>query len=115
MTQRGRVRTSAVLCAGAMSIIGAACSDDSEPITTTPDSVVTPSTDAPVDSTVAGETELPDDVTASGVLLAATLIASGNVQDAVASGLVTPAEVDEAIAAIESDTLDRWVALAEGQ
>lgn len=65
------------------------------------------------DSTAPESIGLPEDVTAAGVILAATLIASGNIDDAVASGLVTPAEVDEARAAIENGTLDRWVDLAE--
>jgi hypothetical protein len=54
-------------------------------------------------------------VRAAGVILAATLIATGNIDDAVASGLVSPAEVDEARKAIESGSLDRWVALAEAE
>lgn len=73
------------------------------------------STDAPLDTSAPADTELPPDVTASGVVLAATLLAAGNIDDAVASGLVTPAEVDEARAAIESGTLQRWVDLAEGK
>lgn len=92
-----------------------ACSGDDEPTTSVPESVAAPSTDAPGDPTAPAESEPPDDVTASGVVLAATLIAAGNIDDAVASGLVTPAEVDEARAAIEDGTLDRWVALAEGR
>lgn len=80
-----------------------------------PDSTMSPSTAAPADSSAPDAVELPDDVTAAGVILAATLIATGNIDDAVASGLVSPAEVDEARAAIESGTLDRWVSLAEDE
>jgi hypothetical protein len=103
----------AVLAVGALTI--SACSTDDEPTTSVPDSTISPSTDGPADSTQPEASELPEDVTAAGVVLAATLIATGNIDDAVASGLVSPAEVDEARAAIESGTLDRWVALAEGK
>ena len=115
MTSFGRhssIRSSLfALAAGALVI--SACSADDEPMTSVPDSVMSPSTDALADSTAPEASELPEDVTAAGVVLAATLIASGNIDDAVASGLVTPAEVDEARAAIENGTLDRWVDLAE--
>lgn len=99
------------LAVGALAI--SACSTEDEPMASVPDSTMSPSTDAPADSTPPEASNLPEDVTAAGVILAATLIASGNIDDAVASGLVTPAEVDEARAAIENGTLDRWVDLAE--
>jgi len=57
--------------------------------------------------------ELPSDLTARGVLLAAVLLSEGDVERAVADGLVTPAEVDEAIRAIERDELDVWAQRAE--
>lgn len=98
---------------GSLAVVG--CSDESQPMSTSPDTAVVPSTDTPTDVSKPADGTIPEDVTPSGVLLAATLIASGDVDDAVASGLVTPAEVDEAIAAIEAGTLDRWVALAEGK
>ena len=103
----------AALAVGALTI--SACSTDDEPTASVPDSTMSPSTDAPADSTAPVATELPDDVRAAGVILAATLIATGNIDDAVASGLVSPAEVDEARKAIESGSLDRWVALAEAE
>ena len=56
---------------------------------------------------------LPSDLTARGVLLAAVLLSDGDVEQAVADGLVTPAEVDEAIRAIEADELDVWAQRAE--
>lgn len=94
----------------------AGCSDADESEKNTPNSIVEPSVEVPSSSpTNQSESDMPPDVTASGVVLAATLIAAGNIEDAVASGLVTPAEVDEARDAIESGTLDRWVALAEGR
>ena len=57
--------------------------------------------------------ELPSDLTARGVLLAAVLLSDGDVEQAVADGLVTPAEVDEAIRAIETGELDVWAQRAE--
>lgn len=59
--------------------------------------------------------DLPSDVTARGVLLAAVLLSEGDVERAVADGLVTPAEVDEAIRAIERDELDAWAQRAESE
>lgn len=57
--------------------------------------------------------ELPSDLSARGVLLAAVLLSEGDVERAVADGLVTPAEVDEAIRAIEGGELDVWAERAE--
>ncbi len=57
--------------------------------------------------------ELPSDLSARGVLLAAVLLSEGDVERAVADGLVTPAEVDEAIRAIEGGELDAWAERAE--
>jgi len=57
--------------------------------------------------------DLPNDLTARGVLLAAVLLSDGDVEQAVADGLVTPAEVDEAIRAIETGELDVWAQRAE--
>ena len=57
--------------------------------------------------------ELPSDLSARGVLLAAVLLSEGDVERAVADGLVTPAEGDEAIRAIEGGALDVWAERAE--
>jgi len=57
--------------------------------------------------------ELPSDLSARGVLLAAVLLSEGDVERAVADGLVTPTEVDEAIRAIEREELDVWAQRAE--
>lgn len=108
-----RTYSLAALAAGALTIN--ACSTDDEPMASVPDTAMSPSTDAPADSTQPESSELPDDVRAAGVVLAATLIATGNIDDAVASGLVSPAEVDEARKAIEDGSLDRWVSLAEAE
>ncbi|WP_208322556.1 hypothetical protein [Salinibacterium sp. ZJ454] len=54
-----------------------------------------------------------DSVTAEGVLLAAVLLSTADIEAAVAEGLVTPGEVDEAQRAIDAGTLDEWRELAE--
>lgn len=56
---------------------------------------------------------LPADVTAKGVVLAAVLLASGDIDNAVGNGMVTPAEVDTAKVAIDQDLLDYWAQRAE--
>ncbi len=56
---------------------------------------------------------LPADVTAKGVVLAAVLLTSGDIDNAVGSGLVTPAEVDTAKTAIDQDLLEFWTQRAE--
>lgn len=57
----------------------------------------------------------PTDVTARGVLLAAVLVVEGDVQSAIADGLITVAELDEALLAIERDELDAWAKRAEAE
>ncbi|MEO7372954.1 MAG: hypothetical protein ABIW36_03470 [Terrimesophilobacter sp.] len=57
--------------------------------------------------------ELPANVTAKNVLVAAILLSTADIDGAVAEGLVTPAEVDAAAAAIKNDTLDLWRQRAE--
>jgi hypothetical protein len=53
------------------------------------------------------------DVRLDGVVLAALLLgAGGDLEAAVAAGLVTPAEVDTAAAALADGTLAAWVAEA---
>ena len=56
---------------------------------------------------------LPADVTAKGVVLAAVLLASGDIDNAVGNGLVTPAEVDTAKTAIDQNLLTYWSQRAE--
>ena len=56
--------------------------------------------------------ELSEDVTPVGVIAAAVLIATGDIEAAMADGLVTPAEVEVAADAIENGTLVDWVKLA---
>jgi len=57
--------------------------------------------------------QLPSDVTARGVLLAAILLRSGDIEIAVANGTVTPAEVERARQAIVDESLDIWRQRAE--
>jgi hypothetical protein len=57
--------------------------------------------------------DLPEDVTAKNVLVAAILLSTSDIDGAVAEGLVTPAEVDAAAAAIKDGTLDLWRQRAE--
>jgi len=53
------------------------------------------------------------DIRVDGVLLAALLLgAGGDLEAAVAAGLVTPAEIDTAAAALADGTLAAWVAEA---
>lgn len=58
-------------------------------------------------------TQLPAEVSAKGVLKAALLMATADVQAAVAAGMVTPAEVEAARQAQADGTLDVWRARAE--
>lgn len=57
--------------------------------------------------------DLPANVTAKNVLVAAVLLSTSDIDGAVAEGLVTPAEVDAAAAAIKNGTLDLWRQRAE--
>jgi hypothetical protein len=57
--------------------------------------------------------DLPEDVTAKNVLVAAILLSTSDIDGAVAEGIVTPAEVDAAAAAIKDGTLDLWRQRAE--
>ena len=65
----------------------------------------------PSRSIVSGE--LPENVTAKNVLVAAILLSTSDIDGAVAEGLVTPAEVDAAAEAIKNGTLDLWRQRAE--
>lgn len=53
-----------------------------------------------------------DQVSATGVLLAALVLRDGDIEQALADGRITVAEVDAAISAIQNETLPAWVALA---
>ena len=56
---------------------------------------------------------LSPDVTAFGVVLAAVLITSGDIEKALSEGLVTPEEVQEAQMAIAAGEVDLWRQRAE--
>jgi hypothetical protein len=70
-------------------------------------------TAAPAEADPETMVKAPDAVTAEGVVLAAVLLTTADITAAVAEGLVTPAEVDAARAAIEDGTLDAWRVKAE--
>jgi len=55
------------------------------------------------------ELQLPEGVTAQGVLLAAYLLTNGDIARAVEEALVSPAEVDTARDAIAKGSLQEWV------
>jgi len=57
--------------------------------------------------------DLGTDVTARGVVLAAVLLVAGDVEKALAKGLVSAPEVDAARKAIAEGTLDMWRQRAE--
>ena len=57
--------------------------------------------------------QLPSDVSASGVVLAAILLTTADIEAALAEGIVTPAEVSLAQAAIDDGLLDHWRQRAE--
>lgn len=53
--------------------------------------------------------ELPDDVSAEGVIVAALILKNGDITRAVEEALVSPAEVEYAREAIRNGTLQLWV------
>ena len=57
--------------------------------------------------------KLPDNVTADGVLLAAVILSSGDIQVAVEKSIVSSAEVNAARDSILANTLDLWRQRAE--
>jgi len=59
--------------------------------------------------------DLPPEITAYGVVLAALYIATGDAEEGIASGRVTPSEVYEAKQAIADGTLDFWRQRAEDE
>ncbi len=57
--------------------------------------------------------QLPDNVTPDGVLLAAVILSSGDIQAAVEKNIVSVAEVNEARDSILANTLELWRQRAE--
>jgi hypothetical protein len=58
-------------------------------------------------------TVLESDANPTRVLLAAILLATGDIEKALSDGLVTVADIDAATAAITNGTLDAWRERAE--
>lgn len=58
---------------------------------------------------------LAKDVTAKGVVLAGVILQSGDIDKAVANGLVTPAEVDTAKKAIDDGNMKYWAQRAASE
>jgi hypothetical protein len=77
----------------------ASCSQDSSDATTT-------TTTMPL---------LFSDANPTRVLLAAVILASGDIEKAIIEGLVTSSDVDAATAAIKDGTLDAWRERAENE
>lgn len=71
-------------------------------------------TSVPAESTTStiASTELVD---ADNVLLAVALFEVGDIDAALAEGLVNPDEVDAAAQAVDDGTLDGWIELADGR
>jgi hypothetical protein len=96
---RGRLLVTGMLAVGLL----AGCTGDAER--------ATPAADRPVAESITDAAALRP----SGVLLAAVLLATGDVGAAVAEGIVSPEEVDAAVAAVAAGDLDRWrVAASSG-
>lgn len=67
------------------------------------------------DSSTTTTSVLFGDANPSRVLLAAVILASGDIEKALAEGLVTSLDVDAAVAAIKNGTLDAWRQRAEAE
>lgn len=93
-----------VLCLGGL----AACSGDGG-------SSGNGDTTAPVESTVATTVVTDELVDADNVLLAVALLEAGDVDAALAAGLVNPAEVEAATEAVDDGSVDQWAERADGR
>lgn len=60
-------------------------------------------------------TVVMSDANPSRVILAAVILASGDIERALAEGLVTAIDVDAAVAAMKDGTLDTWRQRAEAE
>ena len=101
------------------------CGDDDENDDTTTTAVETtaaPATTVATDDTTegtvegagVGDVEVSATVSPDGVIAAAVLLAEGDVEQAIADGLVTVEEVDIAVRAIERGELAAWLTAAGG-
>lgn len=91
----------------------AGCGDDGNGSPATTPAPTTSSNSTSVASTSTTPSSVPDGdeeaVEATGVVLAAVLLAAGDVEAAVAAGLVSPSEVDQAALAVEAGTMATWI------
>jgi hypothetical protein len=103
----------------------AGCGDDDENDDTTTTAVETTAapattvasgdtTEGTVEGAGIGEIEVSATVSPDGVIAAAVLLAEGDVEQAIADGLVTVDEVDIAVRAIERGELGAWLTAAGG-
>lgn len=93
------ILASATLAGSALVLVG--CAPEPKPI-------VTPSATNDILTM-----KLPADVSAKGVILAAVLLSTADIEASLEAGLVTPAEVATAKQAIDDGTLDIWRQRAE--
>ena len=63
--------------------------------------------------TSAVELQVPDGVDPVRVVLALVLMSSGDIEAAISEGLVTPEEVAIAVTAIDDETIQEWISIAE--
>lgn len=96
------VKVIALACvAGLSALTLSSCAGETQP-------VVTPSATHDILTK-----KLPADITAKGVLLAAVLLGTADIEASLEAGLVTPVEVATAKLAISDGTLDIWRQRAE--
>ncbi len=132
------MRTGRIAALAALVIVGAACSSPSasedlsvsvdeasgtiaietgDATTTSEPTVLVGDSDGEPADGVPEIPEVPDElvpvegeVDGEGVLIAAIVVATGDVEAALDQGVITPAEVEAAIGAIADGTLSEWVA-----
>lgn len=120
-TRRTSLRMSTAMAVVASLSVMAACGSDDDDGGAGSDTTAVSSSETSIasDTTVVADT-VPGDtvvdiegVEAEKVILASVLLAVGDVDVALAEGLVTADEVDLAAEALESGTLDAWMQRAE--
>lgn len=118
MNLRGSfVRTALPVLLIAATVAGCGEDDENDDTATTTGAEMTTTTSATED-TVEGasvdELQVSATVSPDGVIAAAVLLAEGDVEQALADGLVTVDEVDIAVRAIERGELGAWLTAAGG-
>jgi hypothetical protein len=91
-------RTTALLALFAVTLLGCTPPDDAEP---------PPAPD--VTSVVPPAVVSPEATAALRVLLAVVVLVAGDVDAAVAEGIVTPAELDRAVRVLDEGTVTEWI------